>query len=349
MPKTKQEEFNGKLTFTATEAEFDPDEHTATITIVQEGDSINGRNYKKSTLKKAVLDHVYEGVRMFVDHSDKPPIKRSMKELVAGIESTEFVDGNPARIRGKVKFFDEKFEGFAQRAKEHIGVSHAARLMGTRTRLPNGRIHEDIDLIKQVHSVDWVVYPSAGGQIESFYVQEGVEMPDAIDWGAITKEDLEKNAPELVESIKTTVTVKDRTEGVDEPEKEPAPAVTQESLSEMVKKALIEAQESIREEQENKETIAKSVASVVDKSTLPELTKNRIKRQFSTATTFDESAVKEAVDEAKQELAAVAKPKITGMGMSTTGSKGHDLGLAHEAVAAAFGLKKADKNSDKEE
>jgi hypothetical protein len=118
----------------------------------------------------------------------------------------------------------------------------------------------------------------------------------------------------------------------------------------MVKKAVIEAQESVRTEQENRESINKSVASVVDKSTLPDLTKTRIKKQFANADKFDEPAVQEAVNEAKQELAAVAKPKITGMGMSGSSSQKKDLGRAHEAVVAAFGLgKKATKDSGNKE
>lgn len=344
------EEFDGREIFDATEAEFDEKEHTATITIVKEGDSINGRNYKKSALKQAVMDRVYEGSRMFVDHSKSPPLKRSIKELVSGVQTTEYVEGKTSRIRGTVKFFDKDFEEFATRAHEHIGVSHDARLLGTRSRLSDGRVHEDIDQIKTVHSVDWVVYPSAGGGIESFYAQEGVTVSEAIDWGAITQEELEKNAPTLVTAIKATVKVDtDHSKENVEEVKDPKDAGTldakalQTLIKDTVKATVIEAQESIQKDAQNHETINKSVASVVDKSTLPDLTKARIKRQFTDVTAFDEDKVREAVEEAKKEVSAIAGPKVRNMGLSGTAGKDNknDLGRAHEAVSSAFGIRKA--------
>jgi hypothetical protein len=180
-------------------------------------------------------------------------------------------------------------------------------------------------------------------------------MPDAIDWGAITREDLEANAPTLVEAIKSTVKVDERkTEGEEPPKdekKEPVLALTQDQLNEMVKKAVIDAQESVQAEHTKREDITKKVASVVDKSTLPDLTKARIKRQYATAESFDEAAVKESVEEAKKELAAF-KPKITSMGMSnsSSGSDKKYLGRAHESVQAAFKIGLSPKkNDDKKE
>lgn len=344
------ERITGRDVFQATEAATDDD--GTWITIIKEGRSVNGRNYRRSTLDKAVKSRVYENIRMFVDHSDKPPLKRSIKELVSGIGETKldtsFEDGK-ARVRGKVLWFNDDFERFAEKAKDHIGVSHDALLRGTRS-IVAGRRFEDIDEIKTAHSVDWVVYPSAGGGFEQFIAQEGVEMAD-IDWDAIDEEMLKQHKPDLYQALVTRAQ-EDEDDDEEEPEvpdpdpdNAPAPSGITERQVESIVMRVFEQVETKRTKQQN---VHGQVAATVNKSTLPEKTKARIIRSFENIEEYDEEKVTEAISEAKEELAAVAGPRIRNMGPSGKSGKSASLGRVHEAVAGAFGMKPTPKNEENE-
>lgn len=327
------------------------------ITIIKEGRSQNNRNYKRSALEKAVNDRVYENVRMFVDHSENLPLKRSVKELVSGIGETKldtsFPDGL-ARVRGKVTWFNEEFQKFADKAKTHIGVSHDALLKGVRS-VRDGRRYEDIDEIRQAHSVDWVIYPSAGGGFEQFYAQEGVEMTEAIDWDAIDEDMLKEHKPDLYAALTTrSKESKEGDEGdEDDDKKVPNPdpdgspgggQLTERGIESIVMRVFerVEARKSTQEE------VAGKVKSLVNGSTLPDVTKARLIRSFEGVESFDEKRVKDSIEEAKNELAAVAGPRIRQMGPSgDSGSQqSASLGRAHEAVASAFGMKPASKKDE---
>lgn len=349
----------GREVFQASEASLD-DEGNQWITIIKEGVSINNRNYKKSALEKAVEDGVYEGARMFVDHSDGPPLKRGIRELVSGIENvvldTSFADGK-ARVRGQVNWFDDGFKEFVDKAQKHIGVSHDALLRGTRST-KNGRRYEDIDAITKAHSVDWVVYPSAGGGFE-FGVKEGVEMPDAIDWDAIDEDMLKKHKPDLYDAL--TKRRSQESEDDDEDEDEDEDESAQEAVkvkgkkSKKSKKGLINlrglesqiesmvsrAVENVQKRQDARADTQTKIAGLVNSSTLPPVVKSRLIKQHRDVETFDEAAVKEAIEDAKNEVAALVQPRVRSMGLTGTGAgssaKAAIVGRAHESVSSIFG------------
>jgi hypothetical protein len=335
--------------FRASESSVD-DDGVEWITILREGTSENNRRYSRSVLERAVESKVYDGSKMFVDHSDGPPLKRSMRELVSAIGETKldtsFPDGK-ARIRGALEWLDEEFHGFAQRAQKHIGVSHDALLRGTRS-MKNGRRFEDISEIKKSNSVDWVVWPSAGGGFEpSFLVKEGVEMTDAIDWDAIDEDMLKEKAPDLYKTLTTRAKEEvqnppppdggddgDGDEG--EPEGNPAP---QPLLERQIESIVVRAMENVNEKQKQKQISHDQVKAAVNASTLPPLTKERVINSFAGSESFEEKRVTEAIDSAKQEIAAIAGPRVRDMGLSGNGSSSsHDLGRAHESLVAAFGV-----------
>lgn len=359
------------------------DDGTEWITIIKEGTSINNRRYPRPVLQKAVDDRVYEHVRMFIDHSEGPPLKRSMRDLVSAITTTKldtsFPDGL-ARVRGAVEWIDEEWHEKIDRAKEHIGVSHDALLRGTRS-MKNGRRFEDINEIARANSVDWVIYPSAGGGFEnSFLAQEGVNMPDAIDWDAIDEDMLKEHKPELYNAL-----VARSQEGADddddEEDEDEDPEPTQASrakesqsskrkvkkiklgprLENEIQQIVMRSLESVQTKHEaSKEALGK-VEARVNKAPLPDVTKKRLIRSFEGVEAYDEKAVDQAIEDAKEEVAAIAKPRITGAGPSGAGSSKGSFGRAHEAVAAAFGRgltskkkvstksKKADDDDDEEE
>lgn len=371
------EVIKGRDAFRATEAS--EEDGVQWITILKEGTSENNRRYRKSTLKKAVDDRVYENMRMFVDHDDGPPLKRSMRDLVSAITTTKldesFPDGK-ARVRGAVEWIDEDWQKKIEKGKDHVGVSHDALLKGVRS-MKDGRRFEDINEIPRVNSVDWVIYPSAGGGFEnSFYAQEGVEMADAIDWDAIDEDMLKEKAPDLYKAL--TVRAKegedDEEDDEDEEEKEPVPGAKKNrkapisKLNGKVERQIESIVESALEKDRNKREaragVLKKYKDAVDKSTLPDLVKARVTRSFEGVEEFTETRAKEAIKEAETEVAAIAGPRVRGMGPSgeTSASKTSNLGRAHEAVATIFGVdplapkkkdskgkKSTDKDDDDEE
>lgn len=355
------EPLNAREVLRATEAEFGEDGSTW-ITIIKEGESANGRNYQKNALKQAVLNRVYEGTRMFLDHSDGPPLKRSIRELVSGIDETKYDESNPdgkGRVRGHVKWFNNDFREQAEKAKDFIGVSHDARLAGNRSR-KNGRRYEDIEQIVKANSVDWVIYPSAGGGFDQFYAQEGIEPMEAIDWDSVTPEMLEENAPKVYGALKEKFSAKESKEDPTPP----PPDDGDEKKGEVTKTAALDEKaiegivtrvfESLEGNKSKKADTRNKVAAIVKRSPLPERTKNRIVAQFDGAESFEEDSVKEAIKEAQEELKeAGAGPKITGEGPTRSAGSSHSLGRAHEAVASAFSFdpvkKKGDPDADKGE
>jgi len=159
----------------ASEAEFNKDEATGKMTgrikIIQAGRAKNPRNYRSSALRKAAKEGVYNGLRMFVNHSDKPPTKRSLTEMVAAVESTEY-DAKTDAVYGNVEFFNPDFYNFANAAKKYMGVSAAHRIRVNYVQEGRKTI-EDVQEIVGGHSVDWVIYPSAGGEAISRRCRRG--------------------------------------------------------------------------------------------------------------------------------------------------------------------------------
>jgi hypothetical protein len=302
-------------------------------TIIRVGKSKNGRFYRESTLRDAAARKVFDGVRMFVNHSEKLPTRRSMTEMVSGIESTWY-DEKEAALKGDVVYFDKNFYDFAQRAKQFIGNSIAALVEGRKTKDSDGTYMEDISRIVKPRSVDWVVYPAAGGGVDAF-ISEGEE---DVEWGDLTIELLEEHAPALVEELKKKFTPADppADDKKDDPPADPPPSLTAEAVEAIVAKALNDATE--KQTKVNGEQA--KLREHVGKSGLPDRTRVRIMTQFSTAESFDQEAVDAAIKEAREELkAAGAGPKITGEG--PTGNPGEKEKPARprtrEAVEAYFG------------
>lgn len=340
--------------FPVQEAVFDDDSLTAKVTIIREGMNMSRprKNYTKAALQQAVQEGIFNNLRMFADHSNKPPIKRSIKELVSGTGITEYeedTDGK-GRITAPVKFFNEDFYKFAKHAHEHMGTSISTLVRGTRFRAPDGVVQEDIHgfvpQAKQNSSVDWVVFPSAGGKIESFITaQEGVNVED-LEWGEITPEMVKEHAPELYQSIQATApkpevitpakeNVKDAPEG--------ALVLTPEEFQAKVQEAVNSAIDAAETKRSNQATVARQIAGLVDGAALPAKTKSRIKASFDGVETFDEALVKESIEDAKAELKEAGGPRISGMGVTRPDGDEdkHFVGPAREAVEGIFSVPKA--------
>lgn len=308
----------------------------ASIRVLRAGKSKNRRNYSPAIVKEAVDNHVFDRARMFRDHDRKRanPQERSINEMVSIIESTSYDDVSHS-MNGRVEFFDRPFYEYAQRAKDYIGVSINALVKGTR-QLVAGEVHEEITGWGPARSVDWVMFPAAGGSILAFEDEDVVTMPD---WTQITAEDLKTNAPEVYESILASAEPPPK---VDPPKKEPTPE-QKPDIAKLVAEAIDEERTKANEKAARQKTAGDAVREAFKNSGLPTRTQTRVMASFEGVEEYDEKAVAEAIKSAKEELQEVgAGPRISGMGPSTGGGStvASQEFSVHESVRSAFGIKK---------
>jgi len=346
---------------------------TAKIRIIKAGVSANNRNYRVGALKKAAQEGTFNGVRMFVNHANpKDPqghLKRGFMEMVSAIESTEYDEPNQA-LNGNIEFFDEAFYQRVNRAKNYAGVSISSLLRGTRTPQPGGRAYEDIHEFAQPRSVDWVVYPAAGGMILAMEDEEG-ELVSEIDWaaveaeaGTLSEDEIKKNLPSLwakwhptSDANKLPIHGHESDEGDDEGDddsKKDKKGVkrlyAQEEIDQLID-GRFAAYEKERKETEEKIAAAnEQIRAAFAASGLPEKTRNRVMAGFEGVEVFEKDKVEKAITDAKEELKSLGLgPKITGMGPGGTPTSGDEKKVtfsAHESVAAAFGKKAEPDKSD---
>lgn len=330
------------------EAIFSKDETTgrmtARIKIIQAGRAKNPRNYRSEALRKAAKEGIYNGLRMFVDHSSKPPTKRSISELVSAVETTDY-DPKADAIFGNVEIFNPAFFDYAQRAQKYMGVSANHRIRVTYVQEGRQTI-EDVHEIVGAHSVDWVIFPSAGGEAMSFARES--EGADEVEWTDVTLDSLTTNAPQIVEALKAKLAAESKEE--DPPEGDPPTEpdenksrgqLTKEDIAKIVAEQFSAITTKSAEEAAKRAEAAKQITAYVNKSGLPPKTQARLIAQFSDAMEYVEADAKEAVDDAKAELKeAGAGPRITGMGPTGGSSKDEKKVVSvRESVEAAFGIK----------
>lgn len=333
----------------------------ATIRIIKSGVSKNNRNYRPEALKQAAKEGIFNGVRMFVNHDRKRKhLERGMGELVSAIESTEYDEDNKS-LNGRVEFFDKNFYDYANRAKRYIGPSIDSILRGVRIPQPGGRALEDIYGFQSVNSVDWVVYPAAGGAILAMESEEEDEdMGDKLDFkaleedlGSLTEEDIQKNLPSLWKKFHPESSGQPGVHGnAQESESE---TISKDEIEEIVKQRLTAYENEKAETQRKIASASEQVKAAFAASGLPEPVRGRVMRGFEGVEEFNETAVKEAIDDAKEELKQLkVGPQITGMGPGN--SAGDTDGTAtqmhaHEGVMAHFGLgaEKSKKSDESEE
>lgn len=356
LPPTEQ--FRARDFFdTLQEAEFQVEEGTgklrAKIRIIKAGLSKNNRNYRATAVKEAVNKGMFNGIRMFINHNkDGSPLKRGMKELVSAIETTEWNEQDQA-MDGWVEFFDKEFYDYAQRAKDYIGPSINALVRGTRIPQATGRALEDIQAFHEPRSVDWVVYPAAGGAILAFEDEED-EDDMSVDWTKITPEEFQKNVPaSVLEQIKAEAkaeaekNVKPAQEG-EEKEGE-TKVLTQEEIQALVDEGIRKHDEEVQKVRLRQEAAATELRAAFAKSGLPEKTRTRVMASFEGIEEYDEKKVEAAITAAKEELQAVgAGPHITGMGPSGDSSenKGPKPFSVKESVESVFGMHQTPAKTD---
>lgn len=316
--EASEPEMKLRETLFATEAEFDDEKQEALITIVKPGISANRRNHKPEAIRRAVENGIWNNSPMFLDHADdrKMPMKRSIKDLVSMIQSTDL--GEDGRARGRVKFINREFYNVAKEAKDVIGVSMATQFKGKQWRGHDGLSYEEVDDYVKNISVDWVAFPAAGGAIEKFL--SAFESEDNVDWDKLTLDDLKQHAPTIYEEIQTEA----REAAGNPPDDDTGnkntggDSVPKAEIQQMIATALEDARGSWEEDREKERQSRTQVTEFVNKAGLPPKMRGQVIDDLVEKGSFDEKMAQESVDAAWDVLkdAGLPGPKIVGAGPS---------------------------------
>ena len=133
--------------------------------------SLNNRVYTEQALLKALP--LYEGAKVYIDHSDKP---RSYRDAFGKICNCRFQEDG---IYGDLKFnprhsVAEQLIYDAENDPSNVGLSHSAT---GRHVLKNGQ--QIVEEITKVHSVDLVLFPATtAGLFEQEETKENMELDE---------------------------------------------------------------------------------------------------------------------------------------------------------------------------
>ena len=175
------------------------------------GNARDRRVYESKMLEENAA--VFANAQMFVDHLP-PEVERKMKGLPRSIrdltgrikESWWDPKGGPngrGSVKGRATIAAPWLWDLVENDPDLVAVSINA-LGRTRPAVgPDGKPAHMVEAITSCQSVDWVAAAGAGGRIvgflESHYATEGQDV--AIDWEALSVEDLRANRPDLVDNI----------------------------------------------------------------------------------------------------------------------------------------------------
>lgn len=309
----------------------------ADVVIIRPGESANRRFYSKEAIAKAVHTGFWNNTPMFVDHGTPGmPRKRSVKDLMGRLENTYL--GTEGEARGRVTFFDPVFAKVVKAAGPAIGLSAVHEFLGQRFRGNDGHMHENVHEFKTNHSVDFVAFPAAGGEIAQFMPAMESESEDDVDWKNLTREMLEEHQNELKPEVAALLAAEsdggddgdDEEVPPQEPPQEPGPEegkapagmIAMESVNSYIDEQVDRRIAALRKSDDAKAETARQVRELVVKAGLPEPSRESVIGQFSAAESFDQEAVQKAIDHKAEELKAVGwhGPKVEGLGSSSANS-----------------------------
>lgn len=302
------------------------------VRVVRAGLSRNGNFYPDAVLREAAP--LFEGVRVFVK-SDREHLAQGGKDvrnLIGGLSQPVFVEGagpDQGEIQAVLTLIVGPDDPTAVRLREAVskGLSHLFGLSidvsGQAKPGPNGtRIAE---AFTQIHSVDLIVEPGAGGQVISFVEAAGAE-------GAImTREQIialiQSKRPDLLEG-------KDFAQ------------ITDTELQEILASALAAGavQQSATTEPAANANLTEAVETrirmreLINGSRLPDRAKIRLIGEFSARAKFTEADVTSRIKEEAEYLAQIGAGggHVAGLGDAPFIEAGEDQAQKFERMLDAF-------------
>lgn len=198
-------------------AGIDVEKREVVIDVIEAGlgNSRDRRLYEAAMLSGSA--DVFVGAQMFADHLS-PEVERKMQGLPRSVrdltgsikEAWWEPNGGPngrGSIQARVRIAAPWLWDLVNNDPELVGVSINAVGRTKPGVGPDGKPAHMVESITQCHSVDWVAQAGAGGRIvgflESHYGQGDLEV--SIDWEAISKEEIVKNRPDIVDAFEADV------------------------------------------------------------------------------------------------------------------------------------------------
>ncbi len=262
------------------------------VTMVRPGISKNGRRYRPEVLTEAA--HLYEGVRSFDGHRSKEErTKSAVGEMTgwhdnvhAAPDGSLVSDFHIAESREDIRQLF--LTAWKNKRPDLIGFSHDVSAI-TENVIADGRRISDVKEIVEVHSVDVVADPSAGGQIERLVAsrQEEIEMKLEDFLKALRSKEL--STEQIAEAYK------------DNPEWEQIAEAVEAEVK--TAKALAEATSAEGDDEEGDEEPERltgivhdlAVDRALEATALPDEAKTELRKALATADTAD--AIAERVTE----------------------------------------------------
>lgn len=253
------------------------------------------RHYPKETIKESAP--LFAKLKMYIDHptptEDREKPERSIRDWVSTIAESWYEDG---KAMGLIDVHDDWLwsklkEDETFRSQIGLSINASGR---RHNKVIEGQNMEVIEEIVSPKSVDWVTEPGARGRV-AHLVESQARKEDEEMLKTVTLEQLKKERPDLLESIKTEV----------EAEKKTNPGLTEAQVAEIVEKGIAKALEgrssAAAEAKKKLEAIRVKVTSIVEASKMPKKAIStfieRFMKQNGDATEENvEDRVKEAVE-----------------------------------------------------
>jgi hypothetical protein len=348
----------GFLSDLVTEAESEDDATGAEwdVTIAKVGASKNGRIYSAKVLKEAVDNGLFEGVRVLA-RSDEEHLKgkgKDVRNIVGWIDGVTFANN---QVKGRLHL-SEAADGlrkllvgaWRKGKRDLVGLSLVGNAKGFKPVTRNGRRLSEVTGIATVQTVDLVVDPSAGGQLNRLAAAEGEEesvgLKDLIEallgrgngkaaQAALAeasdeeREELKKEIPDVESKI---------AEAVGDPEPEVDPKTKTKA------KAAPKVTEPIVEADDDDDTVSKQMARFVvrealNDTKLPDPVRKRIEKRF-VGHSFPEADLTEAISDELETWKELEKENLISRSAGSTRDAGGSLGIeeADKAKAALDGF-----------
>lgn len=261
------------------------------VTMIRPGTSKNGRRYRPEVLREAT--ELYEGARAFDGHRTAAERNQSAVGNLSGWH--ENVEAQPDgalqsdfHISESAPQIRQLFMSAARHDRpDLIGFSHDVSAYA-KPAVEGGRKISDVTKIAEVHSVDIVADPSAGGRLERLVAshQRGESM----------------TLQQLLEALAAASTDEERKQILAE-----APAELREAVASMTGATITEATETDPVEEKDPEPVTEAlkpgslihrlaVREAVDETKLPDDLKEKLRERFKDAEITD-AEIRERVAE----------------------------------------------------
>ena len=273
---------------TLKENSYDAASGVVEVILIEAGTNpMKKRHYPKSTIQEAAKD--FKGLKMYMNHptvreeAERP--ERNLRDWVSTITESWYEDG---KAMAKVAVHDDWLK---ERLADPVARAHIGLSINAGGKVSYGTIDgQEMQVVEKIlvnrqngpASVDWVTEAGARGRVSRLLKESSREDINMKTLREATLEDLQRENPQLLESITTHVREQ----------------IAKNSEGEKSAKALKEAQDKIAEfEKRDRISVQKNqVVSWLKESKLPQVTQDRLMGEFTSKVFGSDRELKESFD-----------------------------------------------------